>query len=382
MSLPLEIAGVGSVPDIRKMKFAFTCLGLTLLAFAPQIPSAVRDVNGRQGKLVVHQVRKKDPSPCANEITEGIVCEKANSEALAIMKAGNLQAILVVQNVQSGALVSFAASSPSTLALNSAVLPLSTVKLILAASLWDHTTNMNLASLPSVSEMLVSGSDDAGRQLALALRKSVGSKAVLDDLDRYGFPAKDRVGSGPDHHFWSDSSAVGRLKPAVVFHSLSERSTSNEWADTLSIGESRFVVTAFHMSRFLQAIGNDGVMLEPVVRTGHLPPTPQWSRAVMSKSTSLQLQTAMRDVVKRGTAVSIAQTLADTGWKIGGKTGTGPGTIGPDSDGWFAGLVFDRLDHARFTVATFVKHGGKGGGNAARISAELARFLVGAGPLQ
>ena len=86
----------------------------------------------------------------------------------------------------------------------------------------------------------------------------------------------------------------------------------------------------------------------------------------------------MRATVERGSAKSIASVLADTGWAIGGKTGTGPGPEGPgpQSDGWFAGLAFDPKGNPRFTVVTFVKHGGYGGGNAARISAEVARFVI------
>jgi cell division protein FtsI/penicillin-binding protein 2 len=83
----------------------------------------------------------------------------------------------------------------------------------------------------------------------------------------------------------------------------------------------------------------------------------------------------MRDVVQRGTAKGIAQALSDTGWSIGGKTGSS-GPVGPQSDGWFAGLVFDTKREARFTIATFVRHGGTGGGNAARLSADLARYLI------
>jgi len=45
-------------------------------------------------------------------------------------------------------------------------------------------------------------------------------------------------------------------------------------------------------------------------------------------------------------------------------------------DGRFAGLVFDRQGKARYTVATFVRRGGRGGRNAAEISAQLARFLT------
>lgn len=96
----------------------------------------------------------------------------------------------------------------------------------------------------------------------------------------------------------------------------------------------------------------------------------------------MKLQAAMRGTVERGTAKSAAPILAGSGWSMGGKTGTGPEpgahAAGPDSDGWFAGLIFDSQGKARFTIATFVKHGGLGGGNAARVSAELALFLSGA----
>jgi hypothetical protein len=39
-------------------------------------------------------------------------------------------------------------------------------------------------------------------------------------------------------------------------------------------------------------------------------------------------------------------------------------------------LIFDPQGQARFTVATFVRHGGPGGGNAAKISAKVAKFLL------
>jgi cell division protein FtsI/penicillin-binding protein 2 len=98
----------------------------------------------------------------------------------------------------------------------------------------------------------------------------------------------------------------------------------------------------------------------------------------LKETTAARLQTAMRGVVQRGSAQTIAHTLDGTGWQIGGKTGTGPGlgSTGPPYDGWFAGLVFDPQGKARFTVATYVRHGGLGGENAAIISAQLARFLI------
>jgi cell division protein FtsI/penicillin-binding protein 2 len=173
-----------------------------------------------------------------------------------------------------------------------------------------------------------------------------------------------------------------RLVPAPAYTSLNAGTKDGEWADTLSLGETNFIVTPLHISRFMQAVGNHGVMLSPVARpessgsrgTGSV----GIARRVVQESTALRLQGAMRDVVSRGTAQSIAHALDGTGWQIGGKTGTGPGPapIGPQSDGWFAGLVFDPEGRARFTVATFVRHGGRGGGNAAMVSAGIARFLI------
>ena len=102
---------------------------------------------------------------------------------------------------------------------------------------------------------------------------------------------------------------------------------------------------------------------------------------IMSEETALKLQKLMRATVEYGSAKASAPILAPTGWTMGGKTGTGPqpGTneAGPASDGCFVGLIFDPQLRARFTVVTFVSHGGFGGGNAARISAELGRWFAG-----
>src|SRR5204863_6858526 len=101
---------------------------------------------------------------------------------------------------------------------------------------------------------------------------------------------------------------------------------------------------------------------------------------IMRASTARRLQAAMRDAVQRGTASGIAKALVDTGWQIGGKTGSGTALLpkGPQIDGWFAGLLFDPQGQARFTVATFVRSGGYGAGKAAQISAALARYIIGA----
>jgi cell division protein FtsI/penicillin-binding protein 2 len=237
--------------------------------------------------------------------------------------------------------------------------------------------------------MLVGGSDSAGRQMSLALRKSVGTRTVLKDFKRYGFG--ERTDLLQDDKFWGELAPAwkARLIPAPAYVSLSDETKDEEWAETLSLGEINMGVTALHVSRFLQAVGNNGVMLTPVAREEQSTPSVTKSAVsrrelnnsirVIQESTALRLQSAMRDTVHRGTAKSIAKTLEDTGWQIGGKTGSGPALLpkGDLVDGWFAGLIFDPQGKARFTVATFVRSGGYGGENAAKISAALARYIIG-----
>ena len=145
------------------------------------------------------------------------------------------------------------------------------------------------------------------------------------------------------------------------------------------------MTTALQVSRFLQGVGNNGLLCAPVARrvakgAGHArniacgDPT-----RMIEEATAKKLMAAMKETVKRGTATRIAGALEGVGWAIGGKTGTGGRAGAPmnEQDGWFAGLVFDRQGKARYTVATFVRRGGLGGGSAAEISAQIVRFVTG-----
>src|SRR5262249_12967781 len=100
---------------------------------------------------------------------------------------------------------------------------------------------------------------------------------------------------------------------------------------------------------------------------------------VVEAATAAKLMAAMRDTVARGSAKRIAHAMDGTGWAIGGKTGTGGRAGAPmeQQDGWFAGLAFDEQGEARYTVATFVRQGGLGAGNAAEICVQTARFVIG-----
>ncbi len=328
-------------------------------------------------------------APCTLALARRVVCGAANQHALEYMKANNLNAVTVVQNVRTGALVAFAASEPAQLDVSTGVLPLSVVKLFLAVSWWQHTNANDFmasdGSHVSIHEMIVSGSDNAGRFTATELRKKIGTDGVIKDLGRFGFPVKSTAERLTlDEHFWADLDPAwrDRLTPAASHNELNASTPDDQWGYDLSIGEAGFSVTALSISRFLQAVGNDGVMLSPTARGEMFTtiPSPQSKtrireQRVMSRAAALKLQAAMRDVVRRGTAKAIASALEDAGWSIGGKTGSS-GPVGPQSDGWFAGIIFDSRQKPRFTVATFVRHGGTGGGNAAKLSADLARYLI------
>jgi len=136
-------------------------------------------------------------SGCKEAPAQRAVCESANAIAIGAMRKRGVEAASVMQDVSTGALVVFAASEPSKLDVSTRVLPLTLCKMFLAASWWDHWQPDLLASTPSepslsVHEMLVGGSDSSGRR-ALALRKAVGTEAVLADFSAVRFQSRRRT---------------------------------------------------------------------------------------------------------------------------------------------------------------------------------------------
>ena len=133
--------------------------------------------------------------------------------------------------------------------------------------------------------------------------------------------------------------------------------------------------TALHVSRLFQAVGNNGQFCAPAARTVRKGAGPARDaicsvpNRMVEETTAQRLMAAAIDTVKRGCARGIAGALNDTGWAVGGKTGTGgrPGVPMEQQDAWLAGLVFDREGKARYTVATFVTGDGLEGGDAAVI---------------
>jgi hypothetical protein len=257
----------------------------------------------------------------------------ANAEAHRLFARKHLTGAILVQDVKSGAIL-------SALDADAPVLPLSVVKLFSAATYWEHRGALPATFAASSAALVAYGSDKAGRRLALNLRHTLGSATLLDDLKRFGFP---RCRQG-----------------ATDCTTLTSGTGDAEWANAMSLGETGFRATPRGLSNFIRIVAGAA-------------PGESGGRAIRPES-ARPIQSAMIDTVRFGTARGIRDRLGVKG-QIGGKTGSGPAGAHP-LDGIFAGIVFDRASAARYTVVTYVRRGGLGGGAAAEISADMANFLL------
>src|SRR5512143_1967406 len=249
-----------------------------------------------------------------------------------LLRERDARGAVMVLEVRTGAVVAAAGLGRDVAA---PVLPLSIVKLYVAAAWWDHEFGEGSFPHPgsrgvTVHEILVHGWDRPAEVMAVTLRRRIGGERMLAELARYG------LGAPP-----------GTL-------TLPSGADDATWGESLSIGERHMTVTLPGVSRFLLAIALDG-------------------GGVMKPRTARRLQSAMRDTVARGTARGAAGKLAGSRWELGGKTGTGPSGP-PVPDGWFAGLIFER-GRPRYTAAVYIDAHGPGGGMAASIAADVARLL-------
>jgi membrane peptidoglycan carboxypeptidase len=323
--------------------------------------------------------------PCVQALRDGTVCRAANDEAHRLFAARDLTGAVVIQGVETGAVValgSFAREDEDSAAppfsAATTILPLSVSKLFLAASVWTH--DVQAKNKDTLLDVIVHSADDEGRRLAGELRKQAGTDAVVADLARYGMPHCDALSpTGRDTSFWSDASVAHMLVPAKACSKLDERTDEATWESALPLGEANFSVSLLHLSRFVQGIGNHGVMVAPSYRessvaTGHLREPPAGT-PTMPPAVAARLRNAMLEVVESGTARGV-KARVHGGWRLGGKTGTGPGAANPP-DGIFVGLLFDPKGKARYTVAIYVVRGGKGGGAAAEIACDLFNYALG-----
>jgi len=331
------------------------------------------------------------------------LCRDPVREAYRQIRQTGRRGALIMQDVRTGAVLAYAATGAPEdppVGIRHYSPPGSVFKLALAAAWWENgmeddldipcpaeievtpratIANYGRADLGTVrgaTGMLIPSCNTAAVWMAARLRDRVGSEPVVEAYRRYGFiPYEQDAPDQPERSFWrTDSDAwQRRMAPAPSRIRISDRTGPAEWAQ-LAIGQGPVDVTVVGISRFVQAIANDGVMI---------PPTLEWSRAserprgerVMRPETARRLQEAMRLTVDRGTGRAAGAAIQGTGWRIGGKTGTAQVAGRPDN-GWFAGIVFTPEGEPRYTVVAFLEGGGPGGGLPATIAGRIARIVA------
>lgn len=337
------------------------------------------------------------------------LCRRATARAWELLRDSGRPGAVVVQDVNTGAVLAYAATGgpdDAPLGIKRYAPPGSVFKLVLAALWWEAgladdvlipcpatiqvtrraaVSNSGGFELPPVrgpAGMLVPSCNTTAIIMALEMRERLGAEAFVEAYRRFGFtPYTDEAPRDTARDFWATTSRAwaARMSPPPSRIRISTETGRAEWAQ-LAIGQGPVDVTVIGMSRFLQAIGNDGVMLPPTLET-EVAGEAEEGRRVMSEETAGKLQAAMLRVVDAGTARSVLPRLRRLRWDLGGKTGTAQVANAPD-DGWFGGLMFDSEGRPRYSVVTYLQGGGPGGRAPAAIAAEMTRLLAGQAPVR
>jgi cell division protein FtsI/penicillin-binding protein 2 len=285
---------------------------------------------------------------------------------------------VIVQEVATGAVLvlSQAGGGADTVDVARPLLPASLWKLGIAAAWWERGWGSEEMECPASSvlagvtvrspgapgrgplrvpeEMLVHSCNAAAVEMALRLGRDGGAGRLAGELRAMGFPvARPGERPAPDAEFWAPSAVPAATAPLGATVRLADDSPAA--LKELALGMERARVTPLHLSRFLQAVGNGGVMRAPTLAAGPADVTDgRPGRRVMSAATAARLQGAMRQAVDHGTARAAAGTQPGA-WRLGGKTGrrgaarAGRGTGG--SRGWSSTARVGRVTRCSPTCA-------------------------------
>jgi cell division protein FtsI/penicillin-binding protein 2 len=331
------------------------------------------------------------------------LCSDLTAETWRLLRATGRPGGVIVQDVATGAIISYAATGTAEqapLGIRRYAPPGSVFKLALAAVWWENglpdntvipcpaqiqitpratisnSGGFSLGTVIGPAGMLVPSCNTSAVWMAQQMREQLGEQAFIDAYRAFGFePYSTEAPRDTTATFWSTDSRAWarRMTPSPSRIRMSEETGAAEWAQ-LSIGQGPIDVTVIGVSRFMQAIGNDGVMLRPTIEWER-GLRPEGAERVMREETARRLQSAMLEVVRSGTARSVAPRIRGTGWTLGGKTGTSQ-VAGARDDGWFAGLMHDESERPRYSVVVYLQGGGPGGAQPASIAAELTRRIA------
>jgi hypothetical protein len=339
--------------------------------------------------------------PVGTDVRLSLCAEPTATAWTALQRTGRPGAV-VVQDVVSGAVVAYAATGgpgDAPLGIRQYAPPGSVFKLALAAAWWDagmgdpvmacpasiqvtprarisNAGGFSIERVEGPAGMLIPSCNTTAVAMAQQLRQRIGVDGVARAYRAYGFtPYGDTRPPATDRDFWNTSSTAWarRMGPTPSRIRMTEQTGPAEWAQ-IAIGQGPVDVTPIGVSRFVQAIGNGGVMVAPTL---------EWELArerapgdtVMTAETARRLQGAMLATVERGTARAALPVLSGVGWHMGGKTGTAQ-VRGAADDGWFAGLMYDEERRPRYTVVVYLRGGGPGGRAPTLVAAEMTRHMA------
>lgn len=330
------------------------------------------------------------------------LCAAPTRQAWELLRATGMDGAVIMQDVATGAVVAYAATGDPEdppFGIRRYSPPGSVFKLALAAIWWENDLgdvqmpcpseiqlgrarirNFESGSHGSIQvprEMLKFSCNTAAVQMALTARERLGTDVFHDAYTRFGFvPYTGDPPAPGEPDFWNTGNPAWarRMTPPPVRIRLAERFSAHEWGQ-IAIGQGPVDVTPIGVSRFIQAIGNAGVMMPPTIEEEQLEDLPEGTR-IMQESTARRLQEAMLTVVDSGTARSAVPRFANTGWDLGGKTGSADVARQPRADGWFAGLMYGPDRRPRYTIVVYLQAGAPGGRLPAGIAGQMVRFMA------
>lgn len=331
------------------------------------------------------------------------LCSAPTRAAYQLLDATHMNGAIIVQDVQTGAVIAYAATGDADdppFGIKRYAPPGSVFKLAVAALWWENDIpDTRMACPPYIqignarirnfesheyesitvpSGMLRVSCNTAAVRMALEMRERLGVEAWRDAYQRFGFVTySGRPPGATERDFWNTGNAAWaeRMTPPPVRVRFAERFSQHEWGQ-IAIGQGPVDMTPLAVSRFMQAIGNGGVMLPPTLEWDQLEKRGEGQR-IMKATTSRKLQEAMLTVVDSGTAAAAQPRFAGTGWDLAGKTGTADVANAPRPDAWFAGLMYGPDGRARYTIVVYLQRGGQGGRVAAPIAGEMTKFMSG-----
>ena len=346
--------------------------------------------------------RERTEIHAAGEDMQLTLCGDATRQAYGLLKQTGFPGVVVMQDVKNGAVVAYTSTGTAEqapLGIKRYTLPGSVFKLALSALWWDSgmgdrwmpcpeyiqvgnrkIRNFESKAYPSMEiprRMLVVSCNTQAIAMAFQMRQQLGEQAFADAYRRYGFIPYS--GDGPAEKaapFWNTSSErwASRMTPPQNRVLFRTKFNPFDWAQ-MAIGQGPVDVTPIAVSRFIQAIGNRGVMHQPTFEQDRLRELAEGEQ-VMKPTTAAKLQEAMLQVVDTGTAVSVKPVLRNLTWDMGGKTGTVDIRRGQRPDGWFAGLIHGPDGQPRYTIVVYLQQAGQGGRAPAGLAAAMTRYMA------